>query len=110
MTPTSASSVDLLGCRELQFLSREESLFPHLLRLSLDFNFRVLECLNRSTVPTKLYLLAADDFSSGTETVTPAFASLKELNQYVGEHMIDILHDYLFGATEEDTEQLQTYA
>lgn len=110
MKPTSTSSVDWLGCRELQFLSREESLFPHLLRLSLDFNFRVLECLTRAPEPTRQYLLAADDFSSGTETITPPFSSLKELNHYVGEHMIDILHDYLFGAAEEDTEQQHTYA
>lgn len=110
MKPSSTSSVDLLGCRELQFLSREESLFPHLLRLSLDFNFRVLECLSRSAEPTKQYLLAADDFSCGTGPITPVFSSLKELNHYVGEHMIDILHDYLFGAAEEDTGQQQTYA
>lgn len=110
MKPSSTSAVDLHGCRELQFLSREESLFPHLLRLSLDFNFRVLECLGRTPEAAKQYLLAADDFTSGTETITPVFPSLKELNQYVGEHMIDILHDYLFGAAEEDTEQQQTYA
>lgn len=93
---------DIIGSRKVHFLSRQESLFPHLLRLSLDFNFHVLEVLKNAPAEAKQYILAADDFLNGTGAVTPAFPSLQELNQYVGETMVDILHDYLFGLPEED--------
>lgn len=106
--------MNLAGCRELQFLSREESNFPHLQRLVLDFKLRVLECLAQSPDLNRRYLLAGDYFTTGNDSITPTFSSLTELNAYVGEHMVDILHDYLFGvdetAVDEVGEQRQTYA
>lgn len=114
MNSSSIPAMNLAGCRELQFLSREESNFPHLQRLVLDFKLRVLECLAQSPDLSKRYLLAGDHFTTGSDSITPTFYSLKELNTYVGEHMVDILHDYLFGvdetAADESSLQRQTYA
>lgn len=94
---------DIIGSRKVQFLNRQESMFPHLLRLSLDFNFHVLELLKNSPTGVKQYILAVDDFFNDENVVTPAFDSLQELNLHVGEAMVDILHDYLFGVQEEDS-------
>lgn len=103
MTLAPIPQTDLLGSREIQFLNREESLFPHLLRLSMDFSFRILEVLNQGEPPTKHYLLVTDDYRhKALEAITPAFDSLQSLNDYVGQNMVDILHDYLFGFVEDD--------
>ncbi|WP_439133938.1 hypothetical protein [Pseudomaricurvus sp.] len=110
MAPSPTLPSDIIGSRKVQFLNRQESLFPHLLRLSMDFSFHVLELLSNSPEKGKQYTLAADDFFNETNAVTPLFSSLHELNQHVGEQMVDILHDYLFGLQEEDAHPEQSYA
>ncbi len=105
-----SSATDFSRSREVQFLNREESRFPHLLRLSLDFSFQVLE-----VVPTakteKHFVLVTDDYrSTELESITPPFSTLAELNGYVGENMIDILHNYLFGFVEEDIQMAKSFA
>ncbi len=105
-----SSPTDFSRSREVQFLNREESRFPHLLRLSLDFSFQVLE-VALTTKTEKHFVLVTDDYrSTELESITPAFSTLADLNEYVGENMIDILHDYLFGFVEEDIQMAKSFA
>lgn len=95
----------LLGSREIRFLSREESNYPNLMRLCLDFDFRVLQLLHKTPVPTanKSFVLVTRDYRlTPTAAISPAFAELGQLEQYVHRHQVDILHDYLFGFVDED--------
>lgn len=105
----SSNNVSILGGREVRFLDRQESNYPHLMRLAMDFGFRVLETLHlKSDQPVKSFVLVTDDYRSrDAEEITPRFASLKELNDHIGENMVDILHDYLFGFVEDDIQMAQ---
>lgn len=89
-------SVQLLetdaGEKEVRFASRQESAYPHLMRLCMDFNFRVRQC------DAHLYQLMPDQHHS---PITPAFSKLESLEAHVRQHMVDILHNYLCG--EQDT-------
>jgi len=94
-----------IGSREIQFLDRQESRFPHLMRLSMDFSFRVLERLKMDTdgATIKRYTLVTNDYRRSDEApITDDFESLQYLNEHVGNNMIEILHDYLFGFVEDD--------
>lgn len=111
MAVSSLPKHDFTGSREVQFLNREQSRFPHLLRLSLDFSFRVLEIIQQSDSPTKSYVLITDDYRQvDIEAISPDFSTLGALNEYVGENMVDILHDYLFGFVEEDIQMAKNFA
>lgn len=85
------------GDMEVQFANRQESLFPHLMRLCMDFNFRVVK--SKPTSPEHYCLTARDHDQS--RAITPAFAQLEQLEQHVHSHMVDILHEYVFGLPEE---------
>lgn len=97
---------DLMGCREIRLVNRQESNYPNLMRLSMDFDFCVLQ-LQRKTyshislrfVPTapEFILTGSDYQTQGIVAMTPCCTSLQELEVYVIEHQVDILHDYLFG-------------
>lgn len=94
-----------IGSREIQFLDRQESRFPHLMRLSMDFSFHVLERLLTGSDgnPVKAYALVTNDYRRTDDAaITEDFESLQHLNQHVGDNMIEILHDYLFGFVEDD--------
>ncbi len=110
MASISISPSCILASREIRFLNRQETRFPHLMRLSMDFNFRVLEVLNQTRHPLKQYVLVTEDYRSDGDSITPAFTSMQTLNQYVGDNMVDILHDYLFGFTDEDPQQTPRFA
>lgn len=94
----------LIGGKELTFLDRQESRFPNLARLCMDFSFRVFETLHLDIgAPSKSVLLVSNDYRSiETGAITPCFKTLNELEEYVESNMIDILHDYLFGFVEDD--------
>lgn len=105
-----ASNIDgYSGCREILFLDRQETNYPNLMRLCMDFEFQVLQLqpkLNSVTsdlqIPTTAFVLSSGDYlSKQTTNITPVFKSVKELEAYVGEHQIDILHAHLFGSEEE---------
>lgn len=98
---------NILGNRVIQFLDRQETQFPHLMRLSMDFSFCVLEQLHNNTEqPEHTFTLVTNDYRTTDEApITPSFDSLMELNEYVGENMVEILHDYLFGFVEDDIQQ-----
>jgi len=94
-----------IGSREIQFLDRQESRFPHLMRLSMDFSFHVLERLkvDEAGASFKRYALVTNDYRRTDEApITGDFESLQYLNEHVGNNMIEILHDYLFGFVEDD--------
>ncbi|UTA48194.1 hypothetical protein L1F30_01320 [Simiduia sp. 21SJ11W-1] len=72
------------GEKEVHFASRQDAIYPHLMRLCMDFNFRVVEHGNQ-------FSLAPQEAGS----ITPAFNDLDALEAHVHQHMVDILHDYL---------------
>lgn len=95
----------LLGSREIRFLDRQSTNYPNLMRLCLDFDFCVLQLLHNSEAPTegKSFVVAAQDYRTApTAAITPACASLEQLEEYITHHMVDILHDYLFGLMDDD--------
>ncbi|MGD8175945.1 hypothetical protein [Marinimicrobium sp. ARAG 43.8] len=104
--PTHPLSPDeLLGSREIQFIDRQETNYPNLMRLCLDFDFCVLQLLHSTGVPTAntSFILATQDYRlTPTAAISPAFAQLDQLEAYVHLHQVDILHNYLFGFVEED--------
>ncbi len=105
-----SAPVDFSRSREVQFLNRQESRFPHLLRLSMDFSFQVLEVAAESSFGKHFVLVTGDYRQVDIEPITPVFSTLSELNEYVGNNMVDILHDYLFGFVEEDIQMAKSYA
>ncbi len=95
----------LLGSREIRFLDRQESNYPNLMRLCLDFDFVVIQLLHNTRVvaASKSFVLSTKDYrTSPTAAITPGFANLEQLESYVTHHQVDILHDYLFGFVDED--------
>lgn len=46
--------------------------------------------------------MARADFNGDPDcAITPAFAELAQLERYVADNQVDILHDYLFGIDEQ---------
>ena len=86
-----------LSGREIQFLSRDEVVYPQLTRLCLDFDFRVLGIdADSSHAKATQYLISEKHYrSQDLNPITPLFDSLAELEQYTNTHIIDILHDML---------------
>lgn len=99
------SPTQLLGSREIRFLDRQTSNYPNLMRLCLDFDFCVVQLLHKTKVPaaSKSFVLTTQDYrTTPSAAITPAFANLNQLEDYVTHHQVDILHDYLFGFVDED--------
>lgn len=99
---------DLIGCREIRFINRQESNYPTLMRLVMDFDCCVLQLQQRTyshislrlvpTAPT--FIVASKDYTAtAINALTPTCASLQKLESYALVHQVDILHDYLFGDT-----------
>ena len=86
-------SVQLLeadaGEKEVHFASRQESVYPNLMRLCMDFNFKVRQCTSH-----RFHLTLEDQPRA---SITPAFEHLEALEAHVHQHMVDILHGYLCG-------------
>ncbi|MDQ2076498.1 hypothetical protein [Marinimicrobium sp. ABcell2] len=99
------STTALLGSREIRFLDRQTTNYPNLMRLCLDFDFCVIQLLHKTSVPSasKSFVLTTQDYrTTPTAAITPAFANMTQLEDYVTHHQVDILHDYLFGFVDED--------
>ncbi len=99
------SADELLGSREIRFIDRQESNYPNLMRLCMDFDFRVLQLLHKTPIPTanKSFVLVTKDYRlTPTAAISPAFATIEQLESYVHLHQVDILHNYLFGFVDED--------
>lgn len=93
---------DVLGRREVRFTNRQESIYPNLMRFCLDFKFRVQQLLiqpdrDGDAPQTALMLMSQDEGDAHAEAITPAFDTLEQLERYVDDNQVDILHDYLFG-------------
>ena len=87
-----------LNSKEVQFLSRDEHDYPQLMRLCLDFDFRVLGVNANSATQ---YLISDKHYrDQDLNPITPLFNSLAELEHYTNAHIIDILHDTLFTEAE----------
>lgn len=110
MTIDNSSSINFAGAREIQFLTREDTRFPNLMRVCADFNFRVLETLSLSdTTPQKSFVLVTDDYrQTDIQAIAPHCSTLKALDAHVEKHMTDILHDYLFGFVDEEMAMAQS--
>lgn len=97
----------VLASREIQFLNRNETGFPQLMRHCNDFGFKVIEVLVSRTARVdtaeREFVLATDDYRHcKTANISPPLESLQALEAYVKANSTDILHDYLFGFVEED--------
>ena len=96
---------DFVGSREIRFINRRESSYPTLMRLCMDFNLRVVQLQRKiySHISLRLaptapeFFLLGGDHQHPVHPLTSGCASLRELEDYVARHQIDILHDYLFG-------------
>jgi hypothetical protein len=96
---------NLLGTREIRFHNRQEAIYPSLMRFCLDFKFKVLQLLfsapNSQSAPVKVIVMAQAEYNGDpAAAITPAFTSLSQLERYVADNQVDILHDYLFGLDE----------
>ncbi|MDO3381049.1 hypothetical protein [Gilvimarinus algae] len=93
---------ELLGSREIRFNNRQESIYPNLMRFCLDFKFKVLQLLlspeSELSPPAKVVVMTRADYTGDPDSaITPAFTELEQLERYVCDNQVDILHDYLFG-------------
>jgi hypothetical protein len=111
MSNESLKTEDLLGSRELRFLDRTESRYPNLMRMCMDFDFCVLQLqrrvyshiTNRYLTDSQSFVLVTNDYrTSNAAGITPVCNTLRKLEEYVTQHQVDILHDYLFGVTDDD--------
>jgi hypothetical protein len=91
---------------EYAFSHEENRSYPHLARLlQQGYNFVVLRRHPRLRQPgQQTYVLACEVMcSNGTEllhrheTLTPEFANLGELENFIGHNMMNVLHRHFFG-------------
>lgn len=104
------NSDDLLGSREIRFLDRQESNYPNLMRMCMDFDLCVLQLqlrtyshiTNRYLPSAHAFVLTTKDYRShNAAAITPTCDSMRALEEHVTAHQVDILHDYLFGFDDE---------
>ncbi len=120
MHPTNAKTLldrqQLQGARAIRFLDREETRFPLLMRMCMDFGFRVLQLhpkvyshISRKWVPVQCEFILASQNPDNKLWYqwTSGFSSLELLQDYVRSHEVDLLHAQLFG--DEDTDLVQGY-
>lgn len=92
----------VLNGTEITFLGEDEACYPQLLRLNLDFDFRVLAIENFKEGGKQYMVTYKSGGASEATPVTPLLGSLSDLEDYTNEHIIEILHDTLFEANEEE--------
>ncbi len=89
--------------------------FPYLQKLCRDFGVRVIETpayghADNSTAESHYALMASESVYMDSDPISPEFQSLDALDNYARENMIDILHDHLFGGTQEAFQTSGSYA
>ncbi|GAB1267998.1 hypothetical protein NBRC116493_12510 [Aurantivibrio infirmus] len=100
--------------KEVSFLNRDEVEYPQLMRLQLDFDFRVLSLTamnvsanaannsSESPTPKGQYLITFNTYrQQDVPTITPVFPSLPELEQYANENIVDILNKLVVDSLED---------
>lgn len=101
----------LQAARVIRFLNRGETRFPLLMRMCMDFDFRVLQLhpkvfshISRKWVPVQCEFILANQ-NPDTKLwfqLTPGFSSLELLHDYAQRNEVDLLHTHLFGDEESD--------
>ena len=106
---------ELFGSRDLRLQDRDDSQYQLLRHLCTGFDFSVLQLqrkifshLSRKMVPdtVEFVLATRDEFNHYWYSMTPGFANLSLLNDYVKHYEVDILHLHLFGEDDTDLYQL----
>ncbi|MCW8195021.1 hypothetical protein F6455_09505 [Proteobacteria bacterium 005FR1] len=101
--PVISRDGEVLSGHEIGFLSTDEDLYPQLTRLFFDFNFRVVAIPAGENSSSSQYLVTFGNVGEDSlSAITPAFASLDELESYTNENIIDILHQTLFSGLEDE--------
>lgn len=102
---------DILGGKEICFISRQETNHTQLMRLAMDFEMCILQVQRRSFshiskrfLPVSpVFVLVGRDYLLDHTTYSPFFDSLEELDMFVRDQHVDILHSYLFGSSTAET-------
>lgn len=93
----------IISGSQISFLSRDEEAYPQLTRLYLDYDFQVLAIASARVDMAAQYLITyRNPQDSLTTVVSPAFDSLPDLEEYTNDNIIEILHETLFAASEDD--------
>jgi hypothetical protein len=102
--PVISRDGEIISGSEISFLSKDEETYPQLTRLFFDFDFRIVAIPSSGDSPDTRYLItfASPATESQRTAVTPAFASLAELEAYTDQHVIEILHETLFSQSDDD--------
>ncbi|TQV76022.1 hypothetical protein FKG94_15545 [Exilibacterium tricleocarpae] len=102
MSSSPVENTDLLGGREIHLLRDQPSVFPNLQQLRSEFDFRILEIRLAGSTEPQFVLVTGEYRTVPTAALTPAFASLAELDAYAGTSREDIQHEFLFGFVNDD--------
>lgn len=93
----------VISGNEVNFLGCDELTYPQLTRLYLDFDFRVLSIASGRPDPQQQFLITyRNSRDTYTTAVSPAFDSLPDLEAYTDDNIIEILHQTLFAAADEE--------
>lgn len=98
--------------RECAPASNWKTKLPHLWQLHSEFNIQVIQRLKQASLAGATdYLLASKtSCSNGFRTISslcylsPTFGTLGELEHYLSEHIVDLLHTHFFGQMAPDTQ------
>ena len=84
----------------VNFLSSDESSYPQLTRLYLEYDFRVIEItkIGDEAQPKRPFTLSYKSRTS-ERAVTPTFDSLEELEHHTQENVLAILQETVFQTT-----------
>ena len=96
--------------RELTPAGNWKAKYPNIWQLHSEFNLKVIQRLRSATpIGAADYLLASKtSCSNGFRTISSLcflsspFQSLTELDQYLAEHIVDLLHAHFFGQISQD--------
>ena len=85
----------------VNFLGIDESEYPQLTRLYIEFDFRVIEVskIDGIALPTSQFIVTFRNRCAEDRAVTPLFDSLDELERHTDENVVDILQKTVFEAT-----------
>ncbi len=81
---------------------RELKLYPHLERLCEDFGLVVAKGVDArgAKAASADAVSLAVNYVEKTQYLTPLFSSMRQLEAFVADNMVDILHGYLCGDAE----------
>jgi len=100
---------DILGSREIHFISRKETNYPQLMRLCMDFDLVILQVQKRAFSHISKRLLATGnafvithrDYRNSGIVFSSWCDTLMDLEVFARKNHVDILHAHLFGDLEQ---------